>query len=251
VPQPGVPRAAATERPSRRARRSRRRRVTDRYDLVIFDCDGVLVDSERAVDPPRRRAAPRAWLADDRGRGRRALGRPDGGRDAGRDRGAPRPQRRDRVGRRSASATSGRSRRSSSRSTASPTAVDAIQAAGVATCVASSGGEDKIRRNLATTGPARALRATGSQRRRRRARQAGARSVPPRGRGDGRRTDPDGAVVEDSAYGVAAGLRRGWRCSPSRRREPGLERLARARRRPCSTDMRALPGLLGVDAPPA
>ena len=56
VPNPGVPpeRATAPASPSRPARRSGPESL---FDLVVFDCNGVLVDSERLFDPPRRGAA--------------------------------------------------------------------------------------------------------------------------------------------------------------------------------------------------
>ena len=105
-----------------------------------------------AVDPPRRGAARHARLADDRGRDRRALRRPD-------RRGDARQRSRSTSGAtcRSEWAAFGRALLAAFAAELEPVdgvadAVDAIQAAGYATCVASSGGHGKIRRNLAKTG---------------------------------------------------------------------------------------------------
>jgi HAD superfamily hydrolase (TIGR01509 family) len=124
---------------------------TRRFDLVIFDCDGVLVDSERlSVRLDAVLLERVGWPMSESEIVDRFVGRTDAairteieahlGRDIGPELVAfsgeyvrvfaaeLRPV--DGVG----------------------AAVDAIQAAGYATCVASSGDEEKIRRNLATTG---------------------------------------------------------------------------------------------------
>lgn len=122
-----------------------------RFELVIFDCDGVLVDSERlsiALD---------AVLLDQ-------LGWPMSEseiveRFVGRTEAAMRAEIEDHLGRdigvEWAAFADKYSRAFADRLESVPgvvEAVDAIQTSGVATCVASSGDHGKVQRNLARTG---------------------------------------------------------------------------------------------------
>ena len=87
-----IPRRVGARRPTARRPGGRgRRRVTDAFELIIFDCDGVLVDSERLVDPGSMRSiSERLGWPMSAGGDRRALGRPIRRRHASRDRGAHR-----------------------------------------------------------------------------------------------------------------------------------------------------------------
>jgi HAD superfamily hydrolase (TIGR01509 family) len=125
--------------------------VTYPFDLVIFDCDGVLVDSERlSIRLDHELLAQLGWPLGEEEIIDRWVGRTEAamraeieehlGRDVGEEWTA--------FGERYVQAFA---------EELEPVdgiaeAVDAIQATGVATCVASSGGIDKIRRNLAKTG---------------------------------------------------------------------------------------------------
>jgi HAD superfamily hydrolase (TIGR01509 family) len=126
--------------------------VTDLpFDLVIFDCDGVLVDSERlSIRLDHELLAQLGWPLDEQEIIDRWVGRTEAAMRAeieehlGRDVGAEWTAFGERYVRAFADELE-------------PVdgvaeAVGTIQATGVATCVASSGGIDKIRRNLAKTG---------------------------------------------------------------------------------------------------
>jgi HAD superfamily hydrolase (TIGR01509 family) len=122
-----------------------------RFDLVIFDCDGVLVDSERlSVGLDVQLLAQLGWPLTEAEVIERFVGRTDAAMRAeieahlGRD-----------VGPEWAAFSEEYIRLFAAE--LRPVdgvidAVDAIQASGIATCVASSGGHAKIRRNLALTG---------------------------------------------------------------------------------------------------
>ncbi len=121
------------------------------FDLVIFDCDGVLVDSERlSVGLDVELLASLGWPLSEAEVVERFVGRTDAamraeieahlGRDIGRE-----------------WAAFGDEYLRAFAAGLEPVAgvieaVDAIQATGVATCVASSGDHGKIRRNLAKAG---------------------------------------------------------------------------------------------------
>ena len=122
-----------------------------RFDLVVFDCDGVLVDSERlSIRLDVEFLGALGWSLDEAEVIERWVGKTDRqmrreieehlGRDIG-------PEW-DAFSERYIAAFAAELRPV----TGVAEAVDAIQAAGYATCVASSGGHDKIRRNLALTG---------------------------------------------------------------------------------------------------
>lgn len=122
-----------------------------RFDLVIFDCDGVLVDSERlSVGLDVKLLASLGWPLTEAEIVERFVGRTEAamrgeieahlGRDIGREWAAFADEyvRAFAAGLEPVAGVI--------------EAVDAIQATGVATCVASSGDHGKIRRNLAKTG---------------------------------------------------------------------------------------------------
>ena len=187
-----------------RRRRGRRRRSRpspsepapprDRtaFDLVIFDCDGVLVDSERlSIRLDVELLATLGWpMAEDEiverwvGRTEAAM-RAEIEEHLGRDVGAEWDGVRRALRR-------ARSPRSSSRSTASPRRSTRSRRPAYATCVASSGDHGEDPAEPREDRPAGPVRRPDLQRRRRRARQAGAGPVPPRRGGDGRRAGPDG-----------------------------------------------------------
>ena len=125
--------------------------TSHRYDLVIFDCDGVLVDSERlSIRLDHELLAQLGWPLDEQEIIDRWVGRTEA---------AMRAEIEEHLGRDIGpewTAFGGRYVQAFA-DELEPVdgiadAVDAIQATGVATCVASSGGIDKIRRNLAKTG---------------------------------------------------------------------------------------------------
>ena len=125
--------------------------MSRRFDLVIFDCDGVLVDSERlSIALDAELLAQLGWPLTEDEIVERWVGRTEAAMRAeiedhlGRDIGAEWAAFADRY-------------LAAFASDLRPVdgvaeAVDAIQAAGYATCVASSGDLAKIRRNLTTTG---------------------------------------------------------------------------------------------------
>jgi HAD superfamily hydrolase (TIGR01509 family) len=125
--------------------------VARRFDLVIFDCDGVLVDSERlSIRLDAVLLERLGWPMSESEVVERFVGRTDAAMRAeieanlGRDIGPEWAAFSDEYITLFAAEL---------RPVAGvAAAVDAIQAAGYATCVASSGGHEKIRRNLALTG---------------------------------------------------------------------------------------------------
>jgi HAD superfamily hydrolase (TIGR01509 family) len=214
-----------------------------RFDLVIFDCDGVLVDSERlSIRLDLELLGQLGWPMDEDEVVERWVGRTEAAMRAeieahlSRDIGAEW----DAFGERYVRAFAEELQQVAGIAQA----VDAIQAAGFATCVASSGGIDKIRRNLAKTGlldrfdgrlfsgddvehgkPAPDLFLHA----------AAAMGADPR----------RAAVIEDSVHGVAAGEAAGMTVFAYTGGVTPAERLAR----PGVTrfgDMGELPALLGA-----
>ena len=218
--------------------------MSSRFELVIFDCDGILVDSERlSVRLDVKLLAQLGWPLSDEEIVEKWVGRTEA---------AMRGEIEDHLGRDIGpewEAFSGRYVRAFAEElepvAGVAEAVDAVQAAGLATCVASSGDLAKIRRNLAKTGladrfgdrlfsaddvvhgkPAPDLFVHAAE----------VMGVEPS------RT----AVIEDSAHGVAAGLAAGMAVfaftsgvTPADRLTgEGVVQFA---------DMRALPGLLGAE----
>ena len=125
--------------------------MTHRIGLVIFDCDGVLVDSERLSIPlDVELLAQLGWPLTEADVIERFVGRTDA---------AMRAEIEARVGRDIGPEWAAFAERYIRLFAAElqpvdgvAEAVEAIQAAGYATCVASSGDLAKIRRNLALTG---------------------------------------------------------------------------------------------------
>ncbi|MEA2518516.1 MAG: hypothetical protein QOF49_596, partial [Chloroflexota bacterium] len=121
------------------------------FDLVIFDCDGVLVDSERlSVSLDVKLLANLGWALTEDEIIERWVGRTEA---------AMRAEIEQHLGRSVASewAAFADEYVRLFESDLKPVdgievAVDAVRAAGIASCVASSGDHGKIRRNLATTG---------------------------------------------------------------------------------------------------
>jgi len=135
---------------------SSREVVTDgparrRFDLVIFDCDGVLVDSERlALRLDSELLADVGWPMSESEQIERFVGRTEM---------AMKDEIETRIGRDITAEWEVFAERYVELFAAELVAVngvagaiDAIQKAGYGTCVASSGGHEKIRRNLALTG---------------------------------------------------------------------------------------------------
>jgi HAD superfamily hydrolase (TIGR01509 family) len=125
--------------------------ATRRFDLVIFDCDGVLVDSERlSIRLDVELLAALGWPMTEAEIVEHFVGRTDA---------AMRAEIEDHLGRDVSAEWAAFAERYVAAFAAElepvdgvAEAVDAIQAAGYATCVASSGDHGKIRRNLAKTG---------------------------------------------------------------------------------------------------
>ena len=121
------------------------------FDLVIFDCDGVLVDSERlALRLDAELLALVGWPMSASEQVERFVGRTEE---------AMKDEIEARIGRDITAEWDAFAVRYlevfAAELVAVPgvaAAIDAIQAAGYVTCVASSGGHEKIRRNLALTG---------------------------------------------------------------------------------------------------
>jgi HAD superfamily hydrolase (TIGR01509 family) len=122
-----------------------------RFDLVIFDCDGVLVDSERlALRLDAELLADVGWPMSESEQIERFVGRTEQ---------AMKDEVEARIGRDITAEWEVFAERYvelfATELVAVPgvaDAIDAIQGAGYATCVASSGGHEKIRRNLELTG---------------------------------------------------------------------------------------------------
>ncbi len=123
-----------------------------RFDLVIFDCDGVLVDSERLVVRVEAQiCAERGWPLTEDDIIREFVGLSDA---------AMRSRLSELVGEPLDDAWhdeyTARSRDALERELGAVPgvahAIDAIEAAGLATCVASSGSHDKMALTLGTTG---------------------------------------------------------------------------------------------------
>lgn len=121
------------------------------FDLVIFDCDGVLVDSERlSVSLDVQLLAGLGWPLTENEIIERWVGRTEA---------AMRAEIEAHLGRDVSAEWAAFSDRYVAAFAAElepvdgvAAVVDAVQAAGIATCVASSGDHAKIRRNLAKTG---------------------------------------------------------------------------------------------------
>jgi HAD superfamily hydrolase (TIGR01509 family) len=126
--------------------------VIDRFDLIIFDCDGVLVDSERlSIRVDTMFLARLGWPMAESEIVERFVGRSDADMRADiEDRiGGPIPADVDRE--------FDRLYREMFEAELRPVdgiveALDTIAGFGIRTCVASSGGHDKIRRSLELTG---------------------------------------------------------------------------------------------------
>jgi HAD superfamily hydrolase (TIGR01509 family) len=216
--------------------------VTRRFDLVIFDCDGVLVDSERlSIRLDAELLRQLGWELTEEEIVERWVGRTEAamkaeiadhlGRDIDEEWSAF-AESYDRAFAKELEPVDGIAE-----------AVDAIQDAGYATCVASSGDLAKIRRNLAKTGlldrfDGRLFSADDVEH---------GKPAPDLflHAADAMGAAPERtAVIEDSAHGVAAGLAAGMKVfaytggvTPAERLTgPGVVAFA---------DMRALPTLLG------
>jgi HAD superfamily hydrolase (TIGR01509 family) len=217
--------------------------VRSRFDLVIFDCDGVLVDSERLSIRLDVELLDRlGWPLTEDEVVDRWVGRTDAAMRAdieahlGRDIGPEWEAFSERYLRAFAAELR-------------PVdgiedAVDAIQAAGFATCVASSGDAAKIRRNLAITGLAERfgdrIFSADDVEHGKPAPDLFLHAAVAMGAAPDRT-----AVVEDSAHGVAAGLAArmtvfgyaGGVTPADRLGGPGVE---------IFDDMRDLPRLVGI-----
>jgi HAD superfamily hydrolase (TIGR01509 family) len=221
--------------------------VTARFDLVIFDCDGVLVDSERlSIRLDVELLATLGWpMAEDE----------VVERWVGRTEAAMRAEIEEHLGRSVESEWAAFSERYVEAFAAElepvdgvAEVVDAVQSAGLATCVASSGGMDKIRRNLAKTGlldrfDGRLFSADDVEHGKP-APDLFLHAASVMGANPSRT-----AVIEDSVHGVVAGLDARMAVYAYSGGVTSAERLAR----PGVTlfdDMRDLPRLLGVDARP-
>jgi HAD superfamily hydrolase (TIGR01509 family) len=218
--------------------------VSSRFELVIFDCDGILVDSERlSVRLDVELLAQLGWSLSEDEIVEKWVGRTEAAMRAeieahlGRDIGPEWEAFSERYVRAFAEElqpVAGVAK-----------AVDAVQAARVATCVASSGDLAKIRRNLAKTGLAdrfgdRLFSADdvvhGKPAPDLFLHAADVMGVEPS------RT----AVIEDSAHGVAAGLAAGMAVFAFTSGVTPADRLT-AEGVIHFGDMPALPGLLGVE----
>ncbi|HEX5014919.1 MAG TPA: HAD-IA family hydrolase [Candidatus Limnocylindrales bacterium] len=181
--------------------------MTSRFDLVIFDCDGILVDSERlSIHLDVELLVQLGWPLTEDEVVERWVGRTEAamraeieehlGRDVGSE-WAAFGERYQKAFAEELEAVAGVA-----------DAVDAIQAAGIATCVASSGDLAKIQRNLAKTGLASRfgdrLFSADDVEHGKPAPNLFLHAADVMG-ADPART----AVIEDSAHGVAAGVAAG------------------------------------------
>ena len=181
--------------------------MTRRFDLVVFDCDGVLVDSERlSIRLDAELLRDLGWELTDDEIVERWVGRTEA---------AMKAEIEAQLGRDISPEWDAFSVRyvQAFADELEPVdgiaeAVDAIQAAGYATCVASSGGIDKIRRNLAKTGLLERfdgrLFSADDVEHGKPAPDLFVHAAEVMGVAPGRT-----AVIEDSAHGVAAGVAAG------------------------------------------
>jgi HAD superfamily hydrolase (TIGR01509 family) len=218
--------------------------VSHPFDLIIFDCDGVLVDSERlSIRVDAMYLERLGWPMDQEEIVERFVGRSDADMRADIEErlGRPIPTEIDREFERIYRDTF---EKELTAVDGIVDALDAIVAAAIPICVASSGGHAKIRRSLELTGLARYF---GD-------RIFSAADVP-RGK-----PAPDlflhaassmdasparCAVVEDSAFGVDAALAAGMRAFAYAGGVTSGDRLSRSGV-VVFEDMRELPAVLGV-----
>jgi len=221
--------------------------VIDRFDLIIFDCDGVLVDSERLSLRVDALFLDRlGWPMTENEIIERFVGRSDADMRAEIEEriGRPIPADIDRE--------FDRVYRETFEAELRPVAgiveaLDAIAAAGIPICVASSGGHAKIRRSLELTGLTRyfddrifsaADVALGKPAPDLFLHAAETMGAPP----------ARSAVVEDSAFGVDAAIAAGMRAFAYAGGVTAADRLTR----PgvvVFEEMRDLPALLEADRP--
>jgi len=197
--------------------------VIDRFDLIIFDCDGVLVDSERlSIRVDTMFLARLGWPMAESEIVERFVGRSDADMRADiEDRiGGPIPADVDREFDR----------------------LDTIAGFGIRTCVASSGGHDKIRRSLELTGLTQyfddRIFSSADVAHGKPAPDLFLRAAERMGAASAR-----SAVVEDSAFGVDAAIAAGMRAFAYAGGVTAADRLTR----PgvvVFEDMRELPELL-------
>ena len=221
--------------------------MTERFDLVIFDCDGVLVDSERlSIRLDVELLAALGWPMGEDEVVERWVGRTEA---------AMRAEIEEHLGRSVETEWTAFSERYVEAFAAElepvdgvADAVDAVQAAGLGTCVASSGDLGKIRRNLAKTGlldrfDGRLFSAEDVEHGKPAPdlflHAASVMGVEPAAT----------AVVEDSVHGVVAGLAADMAVYAYAGGVTPAGRLARAGVT-LFDDMRHLPRLLGVDTRP-
>jgi HAD superfamily hydrolase (TIGR01509 family) len=217
--------------------------VTRRFDLVVFDCDGVLVDSERlSIRLDAELLRELGWELTENEIVERWVGRTEA---------AMKAEIEAHLGRDISAEWDAFSIRyvQAFAEELQPVdgieeAVEAVQVAGYATCVASSGGLDKIRRNLAKTGLLERfdgrLFSADDVEHGKPAPDLFLHAAEVMG-ADPART----AVIEDSAHGVAAGLSAGMTVFAYTGGVTPAARLTGPGVAPFG-DMRALPALLGA-----
>ena len=173
--------------------------------LVLFDCDGVLVDSERlSITIDQQVLAELGWDLTLDEIVHRFVGRSQAEyeREVEQHLGRRLPE-----GWEESNAWRYREAFVSSLRPV-PGIEGALDAITWSTCVASSGTHDRMRFTLGLTGPLGSLRGTHLQRDGGRARQAGSRPLPARRQGHGLGSGRC-VVVEDSVHGVTAALTAG------------------------------------------